>query len=111
MLITRKKIETCKLRHVDISLKIADQGLDITHIDLGITSSNDESHLLENYHLKDYSNLDTKESNSYVSVAGSHGDKSVRKSTFIWILSNSREKISSDRLRRVQYKKKTSSRQ
>lgn len=111
MLITRKDIETCKLRHVDISLKIADQGLDITHIDLGIASSNDESHLLKNYHLKDYSNLDTEESNSYVKVAGSHGDKSVRKSTLIWSLSNSREKISSDRLRRVQYKKKTSSRQ
>lgn len=52
--------------------------------------------------MKDYSNHETTESSSFVSVADINGEKILRKSTLIWSLSNSRNKLSSDRMRRVQ---------
>lgn len=101
--VTKEDIEKCELKQVDVLLCPGDQSSHINHIDLGIASTNN-THLLEHDYIKDYSNRDTQKNRSFVSVASENGEKLVKKSTLIWSLSTSRNKLSSDRMRRVQSK-------
>lgn len=110
MLFTEKDIEKCELKQVEVALCRSDERSNINHIDLGIASTNN-NRLLDHDYMKDYSSHDIKESSSFVNVSGTNGDKIVRKSTLLWSLSNSRNKLSSDRLRRVQARNKTARRQ
>lgn len=96
----------CNIKQVDVVFNTTSQQADITHIDLRI-ASNDDNDLLMGDYLKDYTNRSPEESSFCVSVAGKNGDKLVRKSSLIWSISNSRDKLSTDRLKRVQAKKKT----
>lgn len=110
MFVTERDIEKCKLKQVDVCLCPPNGRADVDHIDLGIAST-DKSHLIDHDYIKDYSKHDRKECNSFVSVASTNGEKTVRKKTLVWSLSNSSNKLSSDRLRRVQARKKPTHRQ
>lgn len=106
--ITAEDIEKCKIKQVHVEFNSTNQHGEVTHIDLGIAAKDYESDLLVGDYLIDYTNRISDDSNSYVSVAGKNGDKLVRKSSLMWSISNSRDKLSADRLNRVQAKKKTS---
>lgn len=111
MCIIASDIEKCTIKQVEVSIRTADQHSDETHIDLGIGSIDKNDDFFVGDYLRDYSNQNTEQSCSYVSVAAKDGQKIVRKSTVIWSASNAKDKLSSCRLRRVQTKKKSSSRQ
>lgn len=111
MSVAAHDIEKCVIKQVNVSFQPVEQHSASTHVDLGIGSINRNHDLLVGDYLKDYSNRKTGQINSYINVAGEYGEKLVRKSTLIWSASNSRNKLSSDRLKRVQTKKKNSRRQ
>lgn len=69
-------------------------------VDLGIASGGS---IIKCDNLKDYSKEHefVDEKSSFVNVAHGSGEKIVRKSSLMWNLSTSKEKLSSDRLRRV----------
>lgn len=93
-------IENCLLRDVQIDLeeRVSDC------VDVFNAESERNSNVFECKSLKDYGeereNLNEK--SPFVKVNSSHGSKIVRKSSLMWLLSDSKEKLSSDRLRRVQ---------
>lgn len=111
--VTTDDIKDCKLKNVRIGLNI-DDGQDDDcdeNVDLGIASINENISQIRIGNLKDYSDKDVNENSLFVNVTRSNGEMGVaRKSTVIWAASNSKEKLSSDRLRRVQ-KNRTTRRQ
>lgn len=109
--LTLDDIKDCKLNDIEISMDQHSQ-LNGMHVDLGIGSNKDD--FIPYYqNLKDYSNKnDNSDKNSYLDVVDKNGLKTVQKSSLIWNLSDSREKLSEDRLKRVRgIKKKSSNRQ
>lgn len=96
-------IRDCKLKDIQIDLDSDDQCVNDEIIDLGIGSDHN-SNPIECQNLKDYSDR-AVENSSFVSVPGKNGPKTVRKSTYMWSISDTKDKLSSDRLRRVQKKK------
>lgn len=98
--IHQNDILNCPLEDIPLNEKPENHNSD-TFVDLGIASS---SKINECENLKDYSKgheiLDEK--SSFVSVVGSRGGKTVRKSSFMNNLSKDKGKLSSDRTRRVQ---------
>lgn len=99
--ITAKDIADCKIEDVSIVLNTNNQ----SKIDLGIAKSNEKYTQFDYTNFKDYTNRPDGECNSFVSLDEEHGGKVIRKSTLIWSISKSKEKLSSDRLQRVQKKK------
>lgn len=97
--INQNDIKNCPLEDKPLVINQADQNSD-SFVDLGIASGGKP---IECESLKDYSKghdiLDEK--SSFVNVDGSRGKKTVRKSSLMSNLSNSKQKLSSDRLRRV----------
>lgn len=99
-------IKDCKLKNVQIGLDIDDGQNDLCdeYVDLGISSINENRSQIEIGNLKDYSDRAVNEHGLFVNVTACNGEKVARKSTVIWAASNSKDKLSSDRLRRVQNK-------
>lgn len=106
-----RDIQKCGIKQVEVSFKIDNQQSENAHVDLGIGSSNSNDEFLVGDYLKDYSNRKTRKSNSYMTVAGKDSAKKARKTTVVWSASSEKMKLSADRLRRVQTKKKSSRRQ
>lgn len=100
--ITFKDIENCKLQDVRMSLQETHALDSNIGIDLGIGSERNMNTECES--LRDYSeeNKCLEENSPYIEVPGTKKRKVVAKSSIIWLLSDSKNKLSSDRLRRVQ---------
>lgn len=115
---TPQDIKDCQLRNVQTDVSFNDDDtddydenhIDNATIDLGIASNFETVGQINFENFKDYSDRDITENSPFVKVGGSNKNLVARKSTIIWAASNSKEKISSDRLERVQ-KKKTARRQ
>lgn len=101
-------IKYCKLNDIEISMDHENAQQDNTHVDLGIASS--EIDFFSDYqNLKDYSNKSSNsETNSYLNIIDESGSKTVRKSSLMWNLADSKHKLSADRLKRVRGVKKDS---
>lgn len=97
--VTKEEITECQLGDRTVDLKQPNN----EHIDLKIGAA-EESNLIDCQSLKDYSSEGriVDESSPYVSVTCRNGQKTVRKSSLMWILSETKDKLSSDRLKRVQ---------
>lgn len=103
--VSQDDIRNCPLDHVPV-VNYAEQNSDDAFVDLGIAC---DDKLIEYENLRDYHtdvNKTPDEESRFVNVVGSSGIKTIRKSSLIWTLSNSKEKLSSDRLRRVRGHKK-----
>lgn len=110
--ISLDQIKHCQLRDVEISMHFENDQSDDMPLDLGIASDS-YNILLDHQNLKDYSNRKIPDkSNSYVNIVEEDGIKTVRKTSLMWNLSSSKDKLSSDRLSRVRgSKRKSTSRQ
>lgn len=109
--VTGDDIENCELRDVQINLEARDEhifGRD--DIEFGNENNFIESKSLKNYN-KEREKVQVNESSPFVEVTDTNGSKIVRKSSFMWLLSDSKDKLSSDRLRRVQGNSKNKSAQ
>lgn len=100
MHINQDDIKDCALKYVPSVRNPIDRNSNNTFVDLQI--ANDGKNI-EFENAKDYSQGDEvpDEASSFVSVSASSGMKTIRKSSLIWTLSDTKEKLSSDRLRRV----------
>lgn len=110
--VTLDDINNCKLNDIEICTDQEDTQLDDTHVDLGIASSTSD-YISYYQNLKDYSNkCENSVNNSYLDIIDENGKKTVRKTSLIWNLADSKHKLSADRLERVRgIKRKSSSRQ
>lgn len=100
------KIQICKLPNVNIDLAPDDSSDEDETVDSAHYFDGDNSilndPLTDCLNLKDYE-AQVNEASAYVQVTSKSGlCKTVRKSSVVWLLTNSIEKLSSDRLRRVQ---------
>lgn len=108
-------IKDCDLKNDTLVFDDIEQNSNDDLIDLGIAS--DSNDVMENDFktFKDYSNTNASpdENSSFLNVSTTSGGKTIRKSSLIWSLSVSKDKLSSDRLRRVRHSsnKKKSNRQ
>lgn len=106
--LSAEDIENCKLESVRIEFDSEgedDQQDCDGHVDLRIASNCETPSQIKFQNLKDYSDRKINENSPFVKVSGSNGQMVARKSTVIWTASNSKVKLSSDRLRRVQQSK------
>lgn len=109
--VTADEIAECKLKDVDIDMITDDDNINYENLDLGI-ASDENDYLLQHHNLKDYPHHSRDDANSsFVNIAGNAGVKTVRKTSLMWNLSSSKERISSDRVSRVRGKNKKSCRQ
>lgn len=110
--VTFDEIAECKLRDVDIDLNASNDCLNCENIDLGI-ASNENDDLLCHQNLKDYpQHSQDDENSSFINIPGKSGiTKTVRKTSLMWDLSTTKERISSDRVKRVRGVNKKSCRQ
>lgn len=101
MNITSKSIKDCQLKDIEFRLRSSDEYDSNLGIDLGIGATNEP---IECNSLKDYSSKKRRinEESSYIEVLSNTTSKVIAKSSYIWLLSDSRGKMSSDRLKRVQ---------
>lgn len=109
--VTADEIADCKLKEVEIDLNLDDDNINSENIDLGIASHDDDI-LKCHQNLKNYpQHSQDDESSSFVNINGKSGVKTVRKSSLMWNLSSNKDKISSDRVKRVRGTNKKSCRQ
>lgn len=101
MNITSNSIKECQLKDVELRLKSPHEYDSILNTDLGIGATQEP---IECESLKDYSSKKRRlnEESPYIEVLSKDTSKVIAKSSYIWLLSDSREKMSSDRLKRVQ---------
>lgn len=93
---------------VAIDLNNDDDYINEEIYDLGIASV-DNDNILCNRNLKDYpQHSQDDENSSFVNLIGNSGIKTVRKSSLIWNMSTNKERVSSDRLKRVRGTKRKS---
>lgn len=101
MNVTSDSIKECQLKNVEICSKSGSENDSNSIIDLGI---NEKNNIIECTSLKDYtgkkSNLN--QDSPYMEVMSNTTPKVIAKSSYIWLLSDSKKKISTDRLKRVQ---------
>lgn len=106
--LSAEDIKHCKLEDVRMEFDSEDdddrQDGD-EHVDLEIASNCEIPTQIEYQNIKDYSDRLVNENSPFVKVSGSNGEIVARKSGVIWAASNSKVKLSSDRLRRVQQNK------
>lgn len=105
-------IRHCKLNDVEISMDHENVQIDDSHVDLGIASS--KSDFISDYqNLRDYSNkTGNSDKNCYLDIIEESGLKTVRKSSLMWNMTDSKQKLSADRLGRVRgTKRKSTNRQ
>lgn len=103
--VTTEDIQDCKLANVKIDLNLSNElNADENNINLGIAVDKEKNDLNQFQNLKGFSSK-TSESNSFVNIGEECAPKLVRKSKIIWSLSQTNEKLSSDRLQRVQKRK------
>lgn len=111
--VTADEIADCQMKNIEIDLNTDDDVINDEIVDLGIASDeNDKPSNCRN--LKDHPEhrdlLD--EGSSFVNVNDIRGMKTVRKSSLMTNLSSSKNRLSSDRIKRVKgYTKKSSHRQ
>lgn len=109
--ITFDEIADCKLRDVEIDCTTDDDNVNTEHTDLGIASDVSDI-LLCHRNLKDYpQHSQDGQNSSFVNITGESGSKTVRISSLMWNLSSSKDKISSDRVKRVRNSNRKSYRQ
>lgn len=101
IIITAKDIEQCSLQDVRLTLQNTHAMDSNIGISLGIGSERTTNFTCES--LRDYSddNKNLGENSSYIEVSGPKKRKVIAKSSIIWLLSDSKKKLSSDRLKRV----------
>lgn len=93
-------LRKCMLKNVQIELESQNQ-FPHDNIDLGIASSSRKKKTIECATLRNYfheSDASSLETSPFITI----GDKTIRKSSFIGVLSDTKQKLSSDRLKRVQ---------
>lgn len=103
--VTHDQIIDSELRDFQVIFSDASLNSAQDHTDLMIGRDNDGNEgSLSCHSLRDYSdkNVYPKETNRFVEVALKSGKKLVRKSSLIGLLSDSNDKLSSDRLKRTQ---------
>lgn len=99
--VSQDDIASCAHEYNPLIVNQDHQNEDDEFVDLGIARNDG---LMEYENLKDYQSdvVETPgEASRFVNVFGSNGIKTVRKTSMIWALSGSKEKLSSDRLKRV----------
>lgn len=98
--VNQDDVSECALKNVPSVVNQDAQDSNDTFVDLGIAC---DDKLIEYENSRNYSegNESPDEDSSFVNVVGSKGSKPIRKAKLIWSLSDSKEKLSSDRLRRV----------
>lgn len=102
--ISQDDIKTCPLNEASLHVNNDNENSsDDEFVDLGIANHDPNEILIEYENLKDYStsNETPDENGSFVNVVSKRGIKTVRKSSLMWNLSGCKNKLSSDRLRRV----------
>lgn len=106
LILSAPNIENCKLGNVKIDLNLNNHiSSDENIINLGIGIEN-EKEKNEPNQFQNLKGLETRnESNSYINVGNDTAPKLVRKSKVMWALAKSNDKLSSDRLKRVQKRK------
>lgn len=104
IIVTNQDIENCKLANVKIDFN-PNNNIDANEeiINLGIIEKN-EVHQNQFQNLTGLNEVGHK-NNSFVNIGEENAPKFVRKSKIMWSLANSSEKLSSDRLQRVQKRK------
>lgn len=104
--ITFDEVQRSQLKDIELSMASEDDYLNDTHIVLEIGKNDSIAH----HNLKDYSGKNaSNENNSYLSILEDNSTKTVRKSTLMWNFSDSKNKLSSDRLSRVRGTRRKSS--
>lgn len=107
IIVKADEIADSQLRNVDIDFSTDDDNINHDNFDLGIAEEENDN-LLCHTNLKDYpQHSQDDENSSFVNIAGKGGIKTVRKTSLMWNLSSSKEKISSDRVQRVRGSKKS----
>lgn len=101
-------MKNCNLNDIEINMDDEDAQIDDNHVDLGIASSKID--LISDYeNLKDYSNgTGNSDKNGYIDIIDENGLKTVRVSSLIFNLTDSKHKLSADRLNRVRGTKRKS---
>lgn len=105
-------IKHCKLNDIKINMDDENAQINDNHVDLGIASSKID-YIPDYENLKDYSNGNGNlDKNGYLDIVDENGLKTVRVSSLIWNLTDSKHKLSADRINRVRgTKRKSSNRQ
>lgn len=113
MNVSQDDIKICPLHDRPLAKKTKSSNTDAAFVDLEI-ARNDRP--IEFQNLRDYTldvNGTPDEKSQFVNVTGKNGTRTVRKSSMMWSLSDSKQKVSSDRISRTRQnsKKKTANRQ
>lgn len=106
--VTAEDIMNCKLANVKIHLDPNNHINAVendTNLRISVENEKQQNQLNQFQNLKGYLNKASDKSNSFVNVGAENAPKLVKISKVIWALSNSSEKLSSDRLNRVQRRK------
>lgn len=104
--VTKQDIENCKLANVKVDFNPRNNGNAAEeNINLGLAVES-EIDMNQFQNLKGRLSVGNDKSNSYLNVGAEDAPKLIRKSTIMWSLSDASEKLSSDRLQRVQNKKR-----
>lgn len=104
--VTAEDIQDCKLENVKIDVNWNNKiNADENSVNLGIANDNEVNQYHEFQDLRGCSVKTSDKSNSFVNIGDESAQKFVKKSKVIWSLSKSKEKLSSDRLQRVQKRK------
>lgn len=101
MCVSKDDIANCVYKYNPLVVNQDHQNEGDEFVDLGIAHNDD---LLEYENLKDYQSdvvESPDEASRFVNVVGNNGIKTVRKTSMIWALTGSKEKLSTDRLKRV----------